>query len=255
MSRKLRVVVTGATGKMSQEAARAILDQPDMALVGAVSHSRGGDDLGPIIGRGSLGWALAPSLSALLDKTGADVLVDFTRAEAARENIAVALSHGVRPVVGTTGLSQAELDGIDSRCRGLGLGAVVCPNFSIGAMLLARFAREAAACLPDVEIIELHHETKVDAPSGTALRLREGIDEAIGAGLRRPTPIHSLRLPGLVAHHRVIFGGPGELLTLSHDSLSRQSFMPSLMQAVRAVMTFTGLVADLAVLLEKGKRP
>lgn len=255
MSRKLRVVITGATGKMSQECARAVLDQPDMELVGAVSHSRAGDDLGPVIGRGSLGWSLAPSLSALLNKTGADVVIDFTRAEGARENIAVALSHGVRPVVGTTGLSPAELDGLENRCRGLGLGAVVCPNFSVGAMLLARFAREAAAYLPDVEIIELHHQTKVDAPSGTALRLRAGVDEAIGAGTRRPTPIHSVRLPGLLAHHRVIFGGPDELLTLSHDSLSRQSFMPGLMQAVRAVMTFTGLATDLAVLLEMGKRP
>ena len=255
MSRKLRVVITGATGKMSQEAARAVLDQPDMELAGAVSRSRAGDDLGPIIGRGPLGWALAPSLSAQLDKAEADVLIDFTRAEGARENIAVALSRAVRPVVGTTGLSPVELDGLDHRCRGLGLGAVVCPNFSVGAMLLAGFAREAAAYLPDVEIIELHHETKVDAPSGTALRLRATVDEAIGTERRSPAPIHSVRLPGLVAHHRVIFGGPGELLTLSHDSLSRESFMPGLMQAARAVMTFTGLVSDLAVLLEKGKRP
>ncbi len=255
MNRKLRVALTGASGKMGQESARAISDQPDLQLVGAVSRSRAGDDLGAVIGRGPVGLTLAPTLSALFETTGADVVVDFTRSEAARENIAVALSHGARPVVGTTGLSPVELDGLDRRCRNLGLGCVVCPNFSVGAMLLGRFAREAAAYLPDVEIIELHHQAKVDAPSGTALRLKATVDEALGASLRRPTPIHSVRLPGLVAHHRVVFGGPGEVLTLSHDSLSRQSFMPGLITAVRAVMTFIGLVTDLAVLLEMGKRP
>ncbi|HEY3315450.1 MAG TPA: 4-hydroxy-tetrahydrodipicolinate reductase [Bacillota bacterium] len=253
MNQRVRVAVTGACGKMGAETARAVLDQSDMQLVAAVDRERVGEDFGPVIGRPGLGLAIVPSLPDLLAATKVDVVIDFTRAEAARGHIDAAIAHGVRPVVGTTGLTLGELDKIDFRCRRLGLGAVICPNFSVGAMLLGRFAREAAAYFAGAEIIELHHQTKVDAPSGTALRLRAAIDgPPPGAAKAEPlstTPIHSVRLPGLVAHHEIIFGGPGETLTLRHDSLSRQGFMPGLMKAVRVVRGLTGLVTDLETIL------
>lgn len=253
MNQKVRVAVTGACGKMGAETARAVLGQTDMELVAAVDRERLGEDLGPVIGRPQLGLAIVPSLEDVLAQTEVDVVIDFTRAEAARGHIDAALSHGVRPVVGTTGLTLGQLDKIDLRCRRLGIGAIICPNFSIGAMLLGRFAREAAGYFGQAEIVELHHQTKLDAPSGTAMRLRAAIDQpppgSATPGQGRTTPIHSVRLPGLVAHHEIIFGGPGETLTLRHDSLSREDFMPGLMKSVRVVRGLTGLCTDLETVL------
>jgi 4-hydroxy-tetrahydrodipicolinate reductase len=173
--------------------------------------------------------ALEASLADALD--GADVMVDFTTPDAAPGNIREALEAGVHAVVGTTGF---ELDEIQKAAEGATNGArcFVAPNFAIGAVLLMQLSREVAPHMPECEIIELHHEGKLDAPSGTAKRTADLIADAGG---RVHEPIHSVRLPGLVAHQEVIFGGEGQTLSIRHDSTDRRSFMPGVLLAVRRV--------------------
>jgi 4-hydroxy-tetrahydrodipicolinate reductase len=190
---------------------------------------------------GKVGSVLAPALEnaghrlvETLDE--ADVLVDFTRPDAVVANVRAALEASVPCVVGTTGADLAEV-GEEAARRNLPV--FYAPNFAIGAVLMMRFAAEAASFFPDAEIVELHHETKVDAPSGTA--------KATAARLPGDTPIHSVRLPGLVAHQEVLFGGPGQLLTIRHDTLSREAFVPGVLLALERL---PGLAAGLTVGLD-----
>src|SRR5690606_433702 len=152
-----------------------------------------------------------------------------------------ALTRGVPVVLGTTGIPFATLEELGREAEQRGIAVLAIPNFSLGAMLMARFSREAAALMAGVEIVELHHATKRDAPSGTALRLAEAIARSAG---RESVPIHSVRLPGLVAHHQVIFGSAGETLTIQHDTVSRESFAPGVRMAVLVAHRFRGLVTD-----------
>jgi 4-hydroxy-tetrahydrodipicolinate reductase len=176
--------------------------------------------------RGKVGSVLAPALETaghtLVDEFGhAEAMVDFTRPDAVLANVEAAIAAGVPSVVGTSG---ADLAGVGERARNAGLAVFHAPNFGLGAVLMMRFAAEAAAHFPRAEILELHHETKVDAPSGTA--------KATAAAMGGDPPIHSVRLPGLVAHQEVLFGGPGELLTIRHDTLSREAFVPGVLLAL-----------------------
>ncbi|MCL6446443.1 MAG: 4-hydroxy-tetrahydrodipicolinate reductase, partial [Alicyclobacillus sp.] len=154
-----------------------------------------------------------------------------------------AVTRGVRPVIGATGYTPDDLARWDRELRAQGLGGIAAPNFALGALLMIRFAREAARWYGRAEIIELHHDGKKDAPSGTAKRTAQAMMEERGDNAA--IPIHSVRLPGLVAHQEVIFGGTGEVLTIRHDSLSRTSFMPGVLTACEQVMTLTGLVHGL----------
>ena len=170
-----------------------------------------------------------------------DVAVDFTQPHTVFENVRQLLGAGVHAVVGTTGLSEQQVDELRRLSEASGANIVIAPNFAIGAVLMMRFAAAASRHMPNAEIIELHHDQKLDAPSGTALRT---------AGLMEgEVPIHSVRLPGLVAHQEVILGGVGETLTIRHDSLSRESFMPGVLAAVRAVPTRSGLTLGLEPVL------
>lgn len=242
---KIRVVMAGATGKTGREVAQALLAEDDILLGAAVGKASAGSDLGQAIGTGFLGVRVWGSLEEALEKFPADVLVDFTTPHVAGRHALEAVERGVRPVVGTTGISREELVRLEDLCARRGLGAAVIPNFSFGVMLLQRFVREAAQIYPRVEIIEKHHHTKLDAPSGTALRLARALEEGGAAGV----PIHSVRLPGLVAHHEIIFGGTGETLTLKHDTISRASFGPGVALAVRRVLGVRGVVYDLGSLV------
>ena len=233
----IRVIICGATGQTGRAITRGLLAEPDIQVVGAVAAHQA-PDVGVEVGGEPAGVPLETDLAAVLARTPADVLVDFTVAPVAQRHLRLAVEHGVAPVVGTTGLPAEALAELERECRQRGLGAAVIANFSIGAMLLAQFAALAAELLPDAEIIELHHDRKRDRPSGTALRLRQRLAAHTG----REVPVHSVRLPGLVAHHRVIFGGRGEVLTLSHDSLSRESFVPGVLAAVRHVRQLAGRV-------------
>jgi 4-hydroxy-tetrahydrodipicolinate reductase len=202
----INVAVSGAAGRMGETVCQAVEQADDMALVGRAD---------PLLE------------TALPDLLGdADVVVDFSTPDSAVDNARTCLEAGVHCVMGTTGADFAPLEGVGNA------NLFVAPNFAIGAVLMMRFAQQAAAHMPQCEIVELHHERKVDAPSGTAARTASLVREA-GGDVHEP--IHSVRLPGLVAHQEVIFGGPGQTLTIRHDSLDRTSFMPGVLLAVRRV--------------------
>jgi len=263
----IRVAVVGAAGRMGREVLRAVGEAPDMALVAAVDRVEIGADAGALADGKPSGLPIVADLRAALRETGAQALVDFTVPASALANLRIAAECGVRPVVGTTGLTEADLGQAAEWLRDAGLGGVVAPNFAIGAVLMMRFAAQAARYLPDAEIIELHHERKLDSPSGTALATARAIAEA---RVEPPLPapdgtvekapgargavagdvhIHSVRLPGLVAHQEVLFGGPGQTLSIRHDSTDRRSFMPGVLLAVRKVMELNELVVGLDRLL------
>jgi 4-hydroxy-tetrahydrodipicolinate reductase len=218
---KIKVIVNGAKGKMGQETVKAVQNEKDLELVGATDL---GDDLAKAI-----------------KENKAEVVVDFTQPKAALANIRAILGSGAHGVIGTTGITEADLKEIKSLCDQHKVNCLVAPNFAVGAVLMMRFAQEAVKHLPKAEIIEYHHETKVDKPSGTALKTAQLMGKEV--------PIHSVRLPGLVAHQEVIFGGPGQTLTIRHDSLSRDSFMPGVIMAVRKIKGLNGLVYGLENLL------
>ncbi|MCL6638454.1 MAG: 4-hydroxy-tetrahydrodipicolinate reductase [Firmicutes bacterium] len=262
-----KVVVTGAYGRMGREVLRAVWGAPDKVLVGAVDARGEGTDAGHLIGAGETGVKIRSNMVEVLKETRPDVMVDFTGPEAVFENAKACLYQGVRPVIGTTGLSAGEIEEIIRLSEKLGLGGLIAPNFAIGAILMMKFAREAARFMPHVEIIELHHDQKLDAPSGTAIKtagliagvrgdFRQGLPSEIekipgvrGGECEGGMRIHSVRLPGFVAHQEVIFGGLGQTLTIRHDSISRESFMPGVLLAIDKVMNLERVVYGLENLL------
>ena len=264
----IRVVVAGAAGRMGRNVVKAVHEDPRTEVAAAVDHHGAGEDPGALAGIGSLGIAIRPDLDGALAEGRAEVLVDFTRAAGAHENALTALRAGVSPVIGTTGLSAEQLREIDTLVRDRGIGAFLAPNFAIGAVLMMLFARQAAKYLPEVEVIEYHGPQKVDAPSGTAMRTLDFIMEGRGeptalrpeqehfllegarGGNRDGVRVHSVRLPGYVAHQECLFGGVGEVLTVRHDSTDRVSFMPGVMLACTRVRELSGLVIGLENLLE-----
>jgi len=223
------VCVCGAAGRMGRSVVAAVEAQDDMRVVAAVDPA-----LVPGEGR-------YPSLAPALEAGGLDVLVDFTQPQVVFGNARDALAAGVHAVIGTTGLSDEQVAELRGLAEGGPANALIAPNFAVGAVLMMRFAAEASRHMARAEIVELHHDGKLDAPSGTALRT---------AGLMEgEVPIHSVRLPGLVAHQEVLLGGVGETLTIRHDSLSRESFMPGVVMAVRAVPDRPGLTMGLEPIL------
>ena len=263
----LRVAVCGASGRMGREVVKAILGASDMLLVAAVDKSNIGEDVGILSVGSECSVLIESDLVSALQRSGAEALVDFTIPSSAMSNIEVSVRLKVPVVVGTTGITQADLAIIDGWSKQFDTPVFLAPNFAIGAVLMMQFAQQAAKYLPDVEIIELHHERKLDSPSGTALRTAELIREARTsspvaapanpvekvAGARGATfgdiHIHSVRLPGHVAHQQVIFGGLGETLTIRHDSFDRVSFMPGVLVALRKVRSLSGVVVGLENIL------
>jgi 4-hydroxy-tetrahydrodipicolinate reductase len=210
-SRLIRVAVAGAAGRMGETVCRAVAGAPDMELIGRADPA--------------LGTTVADVLAL-----GPDVLVDFTLPSTAITNARQAVAAGVHVVIGTTGFDPDELDDL----QGGPANVFIAPNFAIGAVLMMQFAAQAARHMARAEIIELHHDLKVDKPSGTAARTASLMAAAAG-GVE--VPIHSIRLPGLVAHQEVILGDVGQTLTIRHDSIDRESFMPGVLLAVRRVGT------------------
>jgi 4-hydroxy-tetrahydrodipicolinate reductase len=202
----INVAVSGAAGRMGQTVCEAVEGADDLALVGRAD---------PLLE------------TALTDVLGdADVVVDFTTPDAAIENARTCLEAGVHCVMGTTGADFSGFEGVGSA------NLFVAPNFAIGAVLMMELSQRVAQHMPECEIVELHHDRKLDAPSGTAKRTADLV-RAAGGNVHEP--IHSVRLPGLVAHHEVIFGGPGQTLAIRHDSTARESFMPGVLLAVRKI--------------------
>jgi 4-hydroxy-tetrahydrodipicolinate reductase len=259
---EIRVLVVGAAGRMGSEVVRAISKADDITLVGAVDRNRLGEDAGAVAGISPAGIAITDSLSDAIAQSSPDVVVDFTIPDAVMGNVRTALKAGVACVVGATGLTDDNLSEIGALCEDRKTPAFVAPNFAIGAVLMMQFAAQAAPHFEAAEIIELHHAGKLDAPSGTALRTAKLMQAAGGdrlSNLASDQPsrgqtegrihIHSVRLPGLVAHQEVIFGGLGETLTIRHDSTSRESFMPGVLLAIRKVRELKGLTVGLEKLL------
>jgi 4-hydroxy-tetrahydrodipicolinate reductase len=255
----IRVGVVGATGKMGRELCTAVAGAPDLELVAAVSRSRAGETAAAALGIEGSDLVLSDALRSLADAS-AEVLVDFTSAAYAPEHVAWGIEHGVHVVVGTTGFE------IDDAWRDAPVGIVVAPNFAIGAVLMLRFAEQAARHFDAAEVIELHHDQKADAPSGTAIATAERIGAARAGTWTAPAGderhpgargtdidgvrVHGVRLPGLLAHQEVIFGGPGQTLTIRHDSTARTSFLPGVLLAIRAVGDRPGLTVGLDALLD-----
>lgn len=267
MGGPVRVAVSGAAGRMGRAVVRALCQQPDLQLVAAFGRQRHlGDDAGTVAGVGPLGVAIEPADGIPKLRGRADVLVEFSVGDGAVANAARAAEAGVRPVVGATGYAPESLDHLRQACARGGVGGLVAPNFALGAVLLMRFCQQAAAYFPHVEVVELHHDRKRDAPSGTALRTAKLIARARGqapqpavveeekvagarGGVHHGVRVHSVRLPGLVAHQEVLFGGPGQLLTLRHDAYGEESFLPGVLLAVRRVGELSELVVGLEHLL------
>jgi 4-hydroxy-tetrahydrodipicolinate reductase len=225
----IRVMVIGAAGRMGATVVSAVTAADAMQIVARVDTALGD------------GPAQFSDVAQALEVGGIDVAVDFTQPASVYANTCACLDAGVHVVVGTTGLTDEQIEDIRQRTGRGAANAVIAPNFAIGAVLMMRFAAEASRIMQKAEIIELHHDQKLDAPSGTALRT---------AALMQGDPvIHSVRLPGLVAHQEVILGGLGETLTIRHDSLSRESFMPGVVLAVRRVSGRPGLTLGLEALL------
>ncbi len=255
----IRVGVVGAGGRMGREVARAVGADPEMDLVAAIDPNATGEAVE--------GVTVVDDLSALLD-AGAEVAVDFTAPDAVMPTLRWTVGNGIHAVVGTTGISPADLTELRSLTDGAPANVFVAPNFAIGAVLMMRFAEQAARHLPAAEVIELHHDRKVDAPSGTALATARAM--AAARGPAPPAPggdddhpgargtdvdgirVHSVRLPGLVAHQEVILGGPGQTLSIRHDTTDRSCFMPGVLLAIRAVGSRPGLTVGLDALLEDG---
>ncbi len=263
----IRVLVTGALGKMGREVAKTVENEPDMVLAGMVDPRGEGVKKSEVTGSEENDFALDTELTAAIEKHQPQVMVDFTNPKAVFQNAQTALQHKIYCVIGTTGLAEDEIAQLGKLAEENGVSVAVIPNFAIGAVLMMQFAARAARFMPQAEVIELHHDQKMDSPSGTAVTTAKMIaaarkaqpaaraDEIIKlAGARgaeqEGVHIHSVRLQGLVAHQEVIFGGLGQGLTIRHDSYDRVSFMPGVVMAVKAIQQHRGLVRGLETFMD-----
>jgi 4-hydroxy-tetrahydrodipicolinate reductase len=240
----ISVAVNGAYGKMGRLACESLLQDSRFKLIGQLGRE--------------------DNLASFLQQKKPQVLVDLTRADVVYENACVIIDHGVHPVIGASGLTDGQIEYLTKQCAAMKLGGLIVPNFSLGVLLMIHFAKQAAQFLDAVEIIEMHHAQKFDAPSGTALKTAKEIastrkayhvdEKQIGMQARgqwaNDIPIHSLRLPGILAKQSVIFGEIGETLTITHESIDRQSFMPGLLLACEKVMTLNELKYGLEQVVE-----
>lgn len=225
----IKILISGAQGRMGKEAVIAIEADPAFTLVGVSLRHQ--------------------NLSEQIQQYKPDVVLDLTIPEVVYEHCETIIAHNVHPVIGTTGLTPTQIQHLQTLCTKKQLGGIIAPNFSMGVMLMMKMAAMAAQYLPHAEIIELHHEKKLDAPSGTAIRTAQIIAENRSEPGLKPVPIHSVRLPGLLAHQRIIFGGSFESLEIKQDSYDRKSFMPGVIMACKKVMTLNQLVYGLENLL------
>ncbi len=263
---KIKVLVSGAAGKMGRETVKAVSNETDLILVGAVDVNENGKDSGMVAGVNNLGVEINKDLAKTIKQTKPDVVVDFTNPTSVLANIKIILTNGSAALIGTTGISEEALAEVKTLCAKTGKNVIIAPNFAIGAILMMKFAQEAAKYMPEMEIIELHHDQKADAPSGTAIKTAELILKSIekvqrplvketeklkgarGANLNG-VHIHSIRLSGLVAHQEVLFGGLGQTLSIRHDTINRESFMPGVILAIRKIKKVKGLVYGLENLI------
>ena len=255
------VVVHGATGKMGTETVAAIGGQDDLTLVGATClHDRG-----PVLNLPAGDQVpLSVNLEEQMQQTQPDVLVDFTNATAGMEAASVAAAHSVNLVMGSSGLNDDHLKQLDALANDKNIGIIVAPNFALGAVVLKRLVEQAAPFFEYVDIVETHHEAKIDSPSGFAMSLAKSIGDKkqftrnypekenlpnTRGGEYNGVTVHSIRMPGRSAHHEVIFGAPGQTVSLRHDTLGRDCYMPGVLRCIREVVKRPGLVVGLENIL------
>ncbi|MEM8778900.1 MAG: 4-hydroxy-tetrahydrodipicolinate reductase [Cyanobacteria bacterium P01_G01_bin.49] len=267
------VVVNGAAGKMGREVIKAVSQAEDMILVGAVDRNPNyrGRDVGEVAGCGPLEVPIIDDLQSILvlatQEKVQGVMVDFTHPDGVYENVRAAIAYGVRPVVGTTGLTDKQLQDLGEFAEKASTGCLIIPNFSIGMVLLQQAAVQASQYFDHVEIIELHHNQKADAPSGTAIKTAqmlsglgktynppsveesETVTGARGGLVADNIRIHSVRLPGLIAHQEMIFGAQGQTYTLLHDTSDRSCYMAGVLLSIRQVTQLQSLVYGLEKIL------
>jgi 4-hydroxy-tetrahydrodipicolinate reductase len=257
---QIRVLVHGATGRVGQEVVKAVCQEPDMALVGGVDIKAAGALTRPDGTTAPFGGSVAE----MIKSCEPDVMVDFSIAKASMPAVRTAAKHNVNLVVGTTGFSAAELDEMRKLAEANEIGIIAAPNFALGAVLMMHLARIAGKFMDHAEIIELHHDKKLDAPSGTSLLTAKGMVEARGKAFLTPSAgehttsrgaaqsginIHSVRLPGLMAHQEVIFGAAGQTLSIRHDTINRECYMPGVILAIKAAVKQKGFIYGLDKLL------
>jgi 4-hydroxy-tetrahydrodipicolinate reductase len=267
------VIVNGAAGKMGREVVKAVAQAPDLNLIGAVDRNPAvnGQDVGEVAGIAPLEIPitdqLEPTLALAVQEKELGVMVDFTHPDGVYHTVRSAIAYGIRPVVGTTGLSLEQIQDLAEFADKASTGCLMIPNFSIGMVLLQQAAIQASRYFDHVEILELHHNQKADAPSGTALQTAQLLAElgktynpstvketetlpgSRGGLAAENIRIHSIRLPGLIAHQEVIFGAPGQIYTLRHDTSDRSCYMPGVLLAIRKVTQLKTLVYGLEKLL------
>ncbi|MFD1849515.1 4-hydroxy-tetrahydrodipicolinate reductase [Oceanobacillus bengalensis] len=262
----INIIIAGPRGRMGAEAVNMVSNEENFRLVACLDRKFNGKTLKDVEGLPDVNVPIFEDIEECFHAVDADVIVDLTIPEVGYLHTKTAIEHHIRPVVGTTGFTSEQITELELLAKEKGIGSIIAPNFAVGAVLMMKFSQMAAKYLPDVEIIEKHHDNKLDAPSGTAVKTaeliresrdykkqghpneKETINGARGAefdGMR----IHSVRLPGLVAHQEVIFGGAGQILSIKHDSLDRSSFMDGIKLAVEKVMGLDKFVYGLENIL------
>ena len=275
MSKPIKVAIAGINGRMGKASARLVLADPQLELVGAFGRPKApyvGQDVGQIAQMPTTGILVSNSIEDLPAAIQPDVLLDFSLAEAAYEHGKYALEHRIRPVIGTSGLMEDKIKSLSQLSQRHGIGALVVPNFSIGAVLMMDFARQAGKFFQNVEIVEMHQPTKVDAPSGTAMHTAAKLDgvgksynescvkeheliaHSRGGKTTSGVRVHSLRLPGLISHQEVIFGSAGELLTIRHDSFNTDCFLSGIKMSIHAVVNLKTLLVGLDSIMNEDQR-
>lgn len=259
----IKVAVTGALGKVGREIIKSISENEETELVAAIDICEVGSDIGKVLFNKDLGILISNDIEKTFSEKNPDVVIDFTQPSAIFENTKKYLNLGVRPVIGTTGLAPEQIKELKNLSEEKGVSCLIAPNFSTGAVLMMKFAKEAAKYFNNAEIIELHHNQKKDAPSGTAIKTAELMAEenpcftlgncdeketmlgARGAVAKSNIHIHSVRMPGYSASQEVILGAAGQILTIRHDTSDRKCYMPGIMLAVKYVANHNGFIYGL----------
>jgi 4-hydroxy-tetrahydrodipicolinate reductase len=254
-------VIHGASGRVGQEMLNGLHREPDIQVVGAVDIKAAKDTINFLDGSG--GVPFSTDLEKILSTTKPDVVVDFSLAKATIAAVPVIAGHGINMVIGTTGLSPADIEEFKRQAEQHRVGIVIASNYALGAVLMIHMAKIVAKYMDYVEITELHHNTKADAPSGTALTTARAMVHSRGKPFSRDSgqfpsrgqnvdgvTIHSVRLPGMMAHQEVLFGASGQTLSIRHDTINRECYLPGIIIAVREVSKYNGLVYGLDTLLD-----
>src|SRR5690625_4903938 len=258
----IKIIMAGPRGKMGSESINMIKNEPNFELIACIDRKNNGKKLNEVNDLPDLDVPIYENPETCFQENSADVFLDLTIPDVGFEHTKTALNHKVRTVIGTSGFTNEQINELTQLAKEKKVGCIIAPNFAIGAVLMMQFAQKAAKFFKNVEIIEKHHDQKLDAPSGTAMKTIDMIKEvrqshqqgnpaeyetleSVRGGEVDGIRVHSVRLPGLVAHQEIIFGGPGQTLTISHDSLNRESFMEGIQVAINHVMELNELVYGL----------